>query len=99
MEIRSKYVQAVKEFLIRESSFPSVKLVRFFADQVYPLNVTEQVIDEFGPIVKEALHHFVGGKTAASSVQADRGTDINSRHLISDEEFESFYVVNVAEHI
>jgi hypothetical protein len=34
MESRQKYVQAVKNVLINESTYPSVEFVRFFANRV-----------------------------------------------------------------
>lgn len=101
MEKRSKYVQAVKETLIRESSFPSVELVRYFADRICSSSSTEQTIDEFGPIVKEALNYFVGEQTVKALVteKPSVGSASNSYHMVSDEEFESFFVVNVAERL
>lgn len=101
MESRQKYVQAVKDVLINESSFPSVEFVRFFADQVCPAHLPEQVIDGFAPIVKEALHQLIGDQNTKlfSKCSQSRGSEKFQReieHVSSDEEFEGFFVVNVA---
>lgn len=100
MESRQKYVQAVKNVLINESSYPSVEFVRFFADQVYSSHLTEHVIDEFAPIVQEAFQQFIGDQRTKllSTGSQSKGSEKFQReieHVVSDEEFESFFVVTV----
>ena len=101
MESKQKYVQAVKNVLINESSFPSVEFVRFFADQVCSSHLTEQVIDELTPIVKEAFHQFIDDQITKSLSTSSQSKGFEKfqgeiNHVVSDEEFESFFVVNVA---
>jgi hypothetical protein len=100
MESRQKYVQAVKNVLINESSYPSVEFVRFCADRVCSSHLTEHVIDEFAPIVQEAFHQFIGDQYTRllSTGGRSKGTGKFQReieHVSSDEEFEGFFVVNV----
>jgi hypothetical protein len=101
MESRQKYVQAVKDALVNESFSPSVEFVRFFADQLCPSHQTEHILDEFAPIVKEALHQFIGDQSTNRLSTGDRSKESEKfqgdlSHLVSDEEFEGFFVVNVA---
>ncbi len=100
MESKQKYVQAVKNVLINESSFPTVEFVRFFAERVSSSHLTEEVIDEFTPIVKEAFRQFIGDQiTKSFSNNQSKGYEKfqgDFKQVVSDEEFEGFFVVNVA---
>lgn len=101
MESRQEYVEAVKNVLINESSYPSAEFVRFFAERVYSSHLTEQVIDEFAPIVQEAFHQFISDQRSrllSTSGQSKRSEEFQREieHVVSDEEFEGYFVVNIA---
>lgn len=96
MDSEHEYIQAVKKVLHEESSSPSEELIRFLANRVCSSLPTREVIDRFTPIVKEAFTQFINAPIN------DRGKGILEnyfltldRHLISDEDFERFFVVNV----
>ena len=75
---------------------------------MYPGKKTEQVLDQFAPVVKEAFKQFI--TDCLQSVMNDRveepvaandaanslclGGSGNDR-VITDEEFEGFFVVNI----
>jgi len=54
-----KYAGAIKKILEEELKNPSESFVRFFASQVYDGRLTQQVIEQFTTIVKEARSQFV----------------------------------------
>lgn len=96
MDSRRQYVQAVKKVLIEEYSSPSVAMVRFFANRVCS-TPTEQVIDQFAPIVKEAFREVLCEKITDGVFSGLSENPIKqTHHVMSDEEFEGFFVVNVA---
>lgn len=102
-----KYIQAIKNALFEEYSSPSLEFVRFFTSQVYSGIKTTQVLDQFAPIVEEAFKQFINDhlKSVVSSREEEAVVDMNdannrfvikSNHdIITDEEFEGFFVVNV----
>lgn len=103
-----RYIQAIKNVLFEQSSSPSLEFVRLFANQVYPGKKTEQVLEQFAPVVKKAFKQFitdclqsvvnnrleepVAANDAANSLCP--GGSGNDRG-ITDEEFEGFFVVNI----
>jgi len=54
-----KYVRAIKNLLSEEMNGPTVDFVRYIVSKVYSGMKTQQVIDQFSPIVKNAIKHFV----------------------------------------
>jgi len=54
-----KYIRAIKNLLVEEMNVPSVDFVRYIAGKVYSGMKTQQVLDQFSPIVKNAIKHFV----------------------------------------
>jgi len=54
-----KYTGAIKKILEEELKNPSEAFVRFFASQIYDGRLTQQVIEQFTTIVKEARSQFV----------------------------------------
>ena len=103
-----RYIQAIKNVLFEQSASPSLEFVRLFANQVYPGEKTEQVLEQFAPIVKGAFNEFITDclqsvindrsvKPVADNEAADcvcLEESSNDRGL-TDEEFEGFFVVNV----
>jgi hypothetical protein len=102
-----KYIRAIKNVLFEEYSSPSLEFIRFLASQVYSGIKTPQVLDQFAPIVQEAFKQFINDrlKSVVSSREeeavdniddANNGFMIKPNHdIITDEEFEGFFVVNV----
>ncbi|MCP3923512.1 MAG: restriction endonuclease [Desulfobacterales bacterium] len=54
-----KYTGAIKKILDEELKNPSEAFVRFFAGQIYDGRITQQVLEQFTPIVKEARKQFI----------------------------------------
>lgn len=54
-----KYTGAIKKILEEELQSPSEPFVRFFASQLYDGRLTQQVIEQFTQIVKEARNQFI----------------------------------------
>lgn len=100
MESRRKYVDAVKNLLISESSFPSAEFIHFFAHRLSDLNLTAQTIDGLAPIVREAFRQFIDDQiksfSKSSQTKESGKHPRQSDHVVSDEEFESFFVVSVS---
>ncbi len=107
-----EYLRAIKKILVEEYSEPSPEMIRFFASQVYSGIQTQQVLDQFAPIVKAAFMQFVNDRLLdrlqpAMTVPehevpkeigtADNGAVRHPHHdmIITKEEFEGFFVVNV----
>jgi hypothetical protein len=103
-----RYIQAIKNVLFEQSSSPSLEFVRLFANQVYPGKKTEQVLDQFAPVVKEAFKQFI--TDCLQSVMNDRVEEpvadndaansvclggSGNDQVVTDEEFEGFFVVNI----
>lgn len=72
-----KYAGAIKKILEEELKSPSEEFVRFFASQVYDGRLTQQVIEQFTKIVKDARTQFINErinerlKTALSANQGE----------------------------
>jgi predicted type IV restriction endonuclease len=106
-----KYIAAIKNVLSEEFSSPSLELVQLLVSRVQPKIKTKQVVHQFGPIVKGALKQYIddcvkdrflsmkgqAGKTAQAPY-TNTGYEAQSHHdiFITNEEFEEFFVVNVA---
>jgi hypothetical protein len=103
-----RYIQAIKSILFEESASPSLELTRFFANQVYSGKKTEQVLDQFAPIVNEAFTQFINDRP--QSVMSTRAEELvvdkdaanfasqkmsGNDRVVTDEEFEGFFVVNI----
>lgn len=54
-----KYTGQIKKILEEELHAPSEAFVRFFASQIYDGRLTQQVIEQFTKIVKEARNQFI----------------------------------------
>lgn len=83
-----KYAGAIKKILEEELKAPSEEFVRFFASQVYDGRLTQQVIEQFTKIVKDARSQFINErinerlKTALSANSGEGGGE----DLFDDEE-------------
>lgn len=54
-----KYTREIRRMLAEQLAAPSDELVRLFAAEVYPGRFTQQVRDQFRPIVQRALRLFI----------------------------------------
>ena len=54
-----KYTGAIKKILDEELKNPTEEFVRFFASRIYDGRLTQQVIEQFTGIVKEARSQFI----------------------------------------
>lgn len=57
-----KYVRAIKNVLAEEAVNPSIDLVRYLSGKVYSGIKTQQVLDQFTPIIKKAFKQYVNEK-------------------------------------
>jgi len=103
-----KYVRAIKNLLIDEMNDPSVDFVKHIAGKVYSGMKTQQVIEQFSPIVKLSIKHFINDqisdrlKTAMISKDdpkqdleqnKDETLENDSGIVTTQEEMDGFYIV------
>lgn len=91
-----KYTSAIKKILEEELHSPSEPFVRFFASQIYDGRLTQQVIEQFTKIVKEARNQFINERlnerlksALAANNQAEPASDSQNTQKKSDESTES----------
>ncbi len=75
-----KYTGAIKKILEEELQNPSEPFVRFFASQIYDGRLTQQVIEQFTQIVKEARRQFISerlNERLKSALAANETESIN----------------------
>jgi len=75
-----KYTGAIKKILEEELKNPSEAFVRFFASKIYDGRLTQQVIEQFTTIVKEARSQFINEriKERLESALSSRDSDTDS---------------------
>ncbi len=85
-----KYAGAIKKILAEELKEPSEAFVRFFASQVYDGRLTQQVIEQFTKIVKDARSQFVTERINERLKSALSANDIDSvsENIASEEALE-----------
>lgn len=100
----SKCIQAIKNVFVAEFASPSVEFVRFFAKQVDSKITTPQALEQFALTVKESFQQFVEDRIndrftegVEGKQKRNKGSFIEHLHnpMITDEEFEGFFVVKV----
>ncbi len=85
-----KYTGAIKKILEDELKNPSEQFVRFFASQIYDGRLTQQVIEQFKSIVKEARNQFISErlnerlKFALATNEDNSTAEINTEEQIND---------------
>ncbi len=84
-------IRAIKNILVEQSLAPSKECIRFLARQVRLGILTEHMGDRFALIIKEAFRQFVEDSHAGHRFEKQSHDDL----LITDEEFEGFFVVDV----
>lgn len=79
-----KYTSAIKKILEEELKNPTEQFVRFFASQIYDGRLTQQVIEQFTQIVKNARNQFINErlnerlKSALAANEVDSSVDSNA---------------------
>ncbi|MCP5274453.1 MAG: type I restriction enzyme HsdR N-terminal domain-containing protein [Burkholderiales bacterium] len=79
-----KYTSAIKKILDEELKNPTEPFVRFFASQIYDGRLTQQVIEQFTQIVKNARNQFINErlnerlKSALAANEGDSSIDSNA---------------------
>ena len=87
-----KYAGSIKKILEDELKNPSEPFVRFFASQIYDGRLTQQVIEQFKQIVKDARSQFVNErinerlKSALSANNLDDSTALTTENEEVDTE-------------
>jgi len=88
-----KYTNGIKQILAKQMTLPSEDFVRFFASQIYTGNrLTQPVKQQFGELVKKALHQFVNEKInerlkfALASEEVSNKTDTENEENTEDKE-------------
>ena len=84
-----KYIRAIKNLLTEEMNAPSIDFVRYIAGKVYSGMKTQQVIDQFSPILKNAFKHFVNEQISdrlktAMITQDDQKEDLDTEKQIEE---------------
>lgn len=104
-----KYTGAIKRYFGQELNNPSEEFVRFLSQKIYPKRVTQQVLEKFTTIVKNALSQFIRErvhdrlKSALEAEKEEARESINEAIetvetendgiITTDEEIEGFNVV------
>lgn len=84
-------IREIKNILVEQSTSPSAECIRFLAGQVHLGILTHHMLDRLAPIVKEAFRQFVEDSNANNGLVKKSHNDL----IITDEEFERFFVVDV----
>lgn len=108
-----KYIKEIRKYLESEMTSPTPEFVRFVLGNVYSGVKTQQVIDQFTPIVKQASTLLINGKindrlksalsreVAAEEVEvvAAESDQPNTKGILTtDEEMEAFLIVRAIMH-
>ena len=80
-----KYTGAIKKILEEELKNPSETFVRFFASKIYDGRLTQQVIEQFTNIVKEARSQFINERINERLKSALSANELNNEIIIEDE--------------
>lgn len=104
-----KYTNELKLLIHQEFSSPSPELVKLFAKQVYPTNISAKVLELFTTLTKRSIQQYISDliterlKTALTKEdeamkvkevnQTDTTPDDKSDIMTTDEEIEAFSIV------
>ena len=87
-----KYTREINNSLAAELASPSPDFVRFFVGSVYSGITTQQIIDQFTPIVKKAFALFVNdhiNDRLKTALAGDESTNEESLRSVADDETEN----------
>ena len=107
-----KYIRAIKHILSDELDEPSTDFIRFLVGQVYSGLKTQQVLEQFTPIVKNAFKQFINGQISdrlksalndnneieEESEKAKKQTTGKNGIVTTQEELDGFYIVRAILH-
>lgn len=104
-----KYIREIKAFLENEFDKPSVEFIRFVLSGVYTGLKTQQIIDQFTPITKQAIQLLINGKindrlkSALKQEEKNPGVTECEKIEISEivttqDEMDGFYIVRAILH-
>ena len=103
-----KYTREIKNTLSEELASPSVDFVRFFVGKVYSGMKTQQVLDQFTPIVKKAFSQFIKeeindrlksalagdvGEGDNAEIAEQEPPEVDSGIITTDEEIDGYNIV------
>lgn len=71
-----KYTRAIRRLMALQVEEPSDEFVRFFASQIYPGRLTQNVRDEFRRYTKEALQQYINERVNQRLEKALAGEDV-----------------------
>lgn len=103
---KMKYVREVKNFFEEQMVNPDQEFVRMAIANVYPGMKTQAILEQFTPIVKQAIGDIIndkinsmlksalaGQQTTAVSVEAQECETENDGIITTEEELEGYYIV------
>lgn len=70
-----KYTRAIKKILDQEFEAPSDTFIRFFASQTYDGRLTQQVVEHFSKVTKDACKQFINDRINARLKSALQDND------------------------
>ncbi|MDP3623821.1 MAG: type I restriction endonuclease [Methanobacteriaceae archaeon] len=99
-----KYTREIKKILAQELESPSEEFVKFFAKQVYPSILTQNVKEKFEGITKTAFNQFIkdqiNSRLESAKIPSDEkeSQEIESpvpksKIVTTEDEWEGFYIV------
>jgi hypothetical protein len=104
-----KYMNELKQLIQQELLNPSSEIVKHFAKQVYPNNISAKVLEQFTNLTKKAIQQHISDliterlKTALSkedeatkeqeAINSEQNKDDANKILTTEEELEGFMIV------
>lgn len=104
-----KYMNELKQLIQQELLNPSSEIVKHFAKQVYPNNISAKVLEQFTNLTKKAIQQHISDliterlKTALSkedeatkeqeAINAEQNKDDANKIVTTEEELEGFMIV------
>ena len=108
-----KYIRRVKEMFGEQFNDPSEEFVKFFSRGIYSGKITQRILGEFRPLVKNALTQYINDqlndalKKAIESTRSSQGESIETpivpletkqRIETTEEELEGYHMVKFMLH-
>lgn len=81
-----KYTNAIKKVFDEETSSPSDDFIRLFTSKIYDGRLTQSVLEEFTPIIKQGWKQFLTDKVNSRLKSALSVTDTSAEALIAEME-------------
>lgn len=103
---KRKYISLVKSIFKEEISNPSESLVRFFASQMTDKKLTQNVLSEFKPYIKQAFSEFsydlasekLNNIKSELKIKSEESlneeiTELENKIVTTEEELEGFFII------